>query len=131
MAEYEKSQSVSGRAADIYDYLADPAHLTEYVATMVQAQVVSRGHLHVAADVSRGHEEGEAMFRSDSAARRIEWGGREGHAYSGWLAVAEGGSATESVVTIHLSTSDDENAAEIERAISETLGNIASMMSPA
>ena len=131
MADYEQSRTVSGRASEIYDYLADPSHLTDYVATMVKAQVVSSDHLHVAADVSRGHEEGEAMFRADPAARRIEWGGMEGHAYGGWLRVGDGGSSTESVVTIHLSTTDDENKAEIEKAISDTLGNIAGMMSAA
>ena len=131
MAEYERSQTVSGRAAAIYDHLADPAHLTDYVATMVKSQVVSSEHLHVAADVSRGHEEGEAMFRADPAGRRLEWGGLEGHPYHGWLSVTDGGSADESVVTIHLSTSDGENRAEIEQAITDTLGNISTMMSPA
>jgi len=131
MAEYEKSQTVHGRASEIYDYLADPGHLTDYVATMVKAQVVSSEHLHVAADVSRGHEEGEAMFRANVAARRLEWGGMEGHAYRGWLDVEDGATAAESVVTIHLSTSDEEDRAEIEQAIVDTLHNISTTMSPA
>ena len=131
MAEYEKSQTVRGRATDIYEYLADPTHLTDYVATMVKAQVVSSEHLHVAADISRGHEEGEAMFRANAAARRLEWGGMEGHPYHGWLDVGEGASAGESVVTIHLSTGDVEDRAEIEQAITDTLHNISTMMSPA
>lgn len=131
MADYEKSQTVNGQASEIYDYLADPSHLTEYVATMVKAQVVSGDHLHVAADISRGHEEGEAMFRADASSHRIEWGAMESHGYSGWLAVGDGASAGTSSVTIHLSTRDDENKAEIEQAIDQTLGNISKLMSPA
>ena len=131
MADYEQSRIVDGRASDIYDYLADPGHLTGYVATMVKAQVVAADHLHVAADISRGHEEGEAMFRADASARRLEWGGLPDHGYHGWLAVADGDSADTSTVTIHLATRDDADHDEIERAIAQTLDNIGTILTSA
>jgi ABC-type Zn2+ transport system substrate-binding protein/surface adhesin len=69
------------------------------------------------------HEEGDARFRADSAARRIEWGGSGTSDYHGWLQVAdaEPGSST---VTIHLSTTSPDDADQVEQALAETLANI-------
>jgi len=122
MAEYERSATVNATPAATYDYLADPRHMPDYVATMTQAQRSDGGHLHVAAEVEGRHEEGDAMFRSDPVSRRLEWG-REGHAYRGWLTVG-GDDGPISTVTIHLETHDESDGAAIERALDETIANI-------
>jgi hypothetical protein len=123
MAEYERSETVPASRATLYAYLADPANLPAYISTMVRAGAVSDGHLHVAAEVEGRHEEGDARFRADSAARRIEWGGSGTSDYHGWLQVAdaEPGSST---VTIHLSTTSPDDADQVEQALAETLANI-------
>lgn len=74
MPEYERSVSLSVGADDAYRYLADPQNLTKYVATMVTAPREDGDRLRVAADVRGRHEDGEASFRSDTAAHRLEWG---------------------------------------------------------
>jgi len=89
MAEYERSETVPASGAAVYAYVADPANLPVYISTMVRAGAVSGGHLHVAAEVEGRHEEGDARFRADSAARRIEWGGSGTSDYHGWLQVAD------------------------------------------
>ncbi len=123
MAEYERSETVQASGANVYAYVADPANLPAYISTMVRADAVSGGQLHVAAEVEGRHEEGDARFRADSAARRIEWGGSGTSDYHGWLQVAdaEPGSST---VTIHLSTTSPDDADQVEQALAETLANI-------
>ena len=130
MAEFERSATIPASADATYEYLADPKHMPDYVATMTQAREALGGHLHVAADVQGRHEEGEAMFLADPAARRLEWG-REGHEYHGWLAVAGITGAETSRVTIHLETHDEADADEIERSLDETMRNIERAMSAA
>jgi uncharacterized protein YndB with AHSA1/START domain len=130
MADFERSATIHAPADATYEYLADPRHMPEYVATMTLAQPSRGGHLHVAADVKGRHEEGEAMFEADEAARRLEWG-REGHEYHGWLAVTGLTGAATSTVTIHLETHEQTDAAEVERALDETMANIERAVSPA
>ena len=123
MAEYERSETVPASGANVYAYVADPANLPAYISTMVRADAVSGGQLHVAAEVEGRHEEGDARFQADSAARRIEWGGSGTSDYHGWLQVADAqpGSST---VTIHLSTTSPDDADQVEQALAETLANI-------
>jgi len=130
MADFERSATIHAPADATYEYLADPRHMPEYVAMMTQARGATGGHLHVAADVEGRHEEGEAMFLSDPAARRLEWG-REGHEYHGWLNVAGMSGAETSQVTIHLETHDQTDADEVERALDETMRNIEHAMAAA
>lgn len=129
MADFERSATIHASADATYQYLADPRHMPEYVATMTRAEASRGGHLHVAADVQGRQEEGEAMFEVDEAARRLEWG-REGHEYHGWLAVTGLTGAPTSTVTIHLETHEQTDAAEVERALDETMANIERAMSP-
>jgi len=123
MVEYERSKTIPASGAIVYAYVADPANLPAYISTMVRADAMSGGELHVAAEVEGRHEEGDARFQADSAARRIEWGGSGTSAYHGWLQVAdaEPGSST---VTIHLSTMSADDADQVEQALAETLANI-------
>jgi Polyketide cyclase / dehydrase and lipid transport len=130
MADFERSATIHAPADATYEYLADPRNIPDYVARMTLAQEARGGHLHVAAEVEGRHEEGEAMFLADPAARRLEWG-REGHEYHGWLAVAGMTGAETSQVTIHIETHDDADAGEVERALDETMDNIERAMSAA
>jgi uncharacterized protein YndB with AHSA1/START domain len=123
MAEYKRSATVHATPATTYEYLSDPRHLPDYVARMTQARPTAEDHIQVAADVQGRHEEGEAIFRADPSMRRLDWG-REGHDYRGWLTVEEGDDAGSSTVTIHLQTHDEADAAEVERALDETMAKI-------
>ena len=128
MADFERSATIQASADQTYEYLADPRHMPEYVAMMTEAREARGGHLRVAADVQGRHEEGEAMFVADDAARRLEWG-REGHEYHGWLAVTGLTGASTSTVTIHLETHEETDTELVEGAIDETMANIGRVMS--
>ncbi len=122
VAEYSGSASVDASADRTFDYLSRPENLPEYVATMVLAKPVEEGRLQVAAEVQGRHEEGEASYRTDPGARRIEWGSEGEGGYAGWLEVH--GDGDDCSVEIHIRSDRDEDADEIDRVISKTLANI-------
>jgi hypothetical protein len=127
MPEYERTASLAVGADEAFMYLSDAANLTSYVATMVKA-VPEEGHeLLVAADVQGRHEEGEASFEPDPAARTIEWGSKKNPRYRGWLQVSDTGGG--SSVTVRISTDRDDSAEEIDRALDDTMTNIRSRLS--
>jgi uncharacterized protein YndB with AHSA1/START domain len=122
MPDFERTATVAVSPEEAFRFLADPANLPRYVATMTAAQPEDGGRLHVAAEVQGRHEEGEARFRSDPAQRRIEWGAEAGSGYGGWLQVSpsDGGSS----VTIHLHVVHDQDRSEIDRVLDETAATI-------
>jgi hypothetical protein len=128
MPEYERSFSLQVSPDEAYGYLADPANMPRYVATMITARPGGEGRLRVAAEVSGRHEEGEASLLRDDGARRMEWGSGTNPRYHGWLEV--GGSASSASVTIHISTDRTEEADEAERVLDQTVANIRAQLEP-
>lgn len=92
---------------------------------MTSAEPTGDGEeVHVTAEVpDHGTEEGEAWFRTDTSARRLEWGSEDDEKdYHGWLTVASGdgsGADTGSTVTlgIHMHHDDEHDSigATLER----------------
>jgi uncharacterized protein YndB with AHSA1/START domain len=122
MSEFERTTTVSVGPDDAFSYLSDPIHLPEYVARMSLAQREQGDRLHVAAEVQGRHEEGAARFRVDLEQRRVEWGADSQHGYRGWLQVSAADSGTS--VRIHLHVEHEQDKAEIDRALDETISNI-------
>ena len=124
MADFERSTTV-GAAPDVaFDFLSDPLHLPDYVATMTHVgSDADEGELHVEADVQGRHESGEARFAVDRRTRRVEWG-RPGADYGGSITVSAGDTDGTSQVAITLHTHDDANRAEIETVLDQTVRNI-------
>ena len=122
MADHERSITVAAAPDAAFRLLADPGNLPRYVATMVEARPEGHDELHVAAEVQGRHEEGEARFQVDEAARRLSWGGRDESGYGGWLQVA--GSNGGAAVTVHIHSERSDEEGEITRALDETMANI-------
>jgi uncharacterized protein YndB with AHSA1/START domain len=129
MADFERTATVSAGPEEAFQFLADPANLPRYVATMRLATPDSGDRLHVAAEVQGRHEEGDTCFRADASRNCIEWGAGEGAGYGGWLQVSpsSGGSS----VTIHLHVQHDHDEAEINRVLDETVANIERLLTSA
>jgi hypothetical protein len=122
MPEYERSVSLDVSEDEAYRYLSNTKNLPSYIATMVTAQPEDGDRLRVAAEVGGRREEGEASFRTDAEAHKMEWGSEANPRYHGWLEVS--GSASSSSVKIHISTDREEEADEAERALDQTVANI-------
>lgn len=123
MADYEQTRSIRADPDAAFAFLSDAKNMPSYVSTMVGARPVSAERMEVAADVEGRHEQGAALVHANAEQRRLEWSGESGRGYHGWMHVApvDAGGST---VTIHLVTAGDEDAHEIEQALSETLANI-------
>jgi hypothetical protein len=122
MPDYERSTTITTGPDDAFRFLADPRNLPRYVASMVLAQPEQGETVRVAADVQGRREEGEARFRADPVSHRLEWGGEESSGYHGTLQVGEAGSGATVTIRLHLDHQQDE--AEINRVLDETVANI-------
>jgi uncharacterized protein YndB with AHSA1/START domain len=103
MATYEQSQAMDAPPEAVFAFLQDPANLPKYLPPIHNAEVDRPEHIELdgqGPDGEQFHNEGH--FKVDVDARRMEWGADVGHAYSGWLQVAEDGGPDRSEVTVHL-----------------------------
>src|SRR3954471_5943064 len=94
MADYTRTITLTTDADTAFRWLSDVRNLPKYFSSMTSAEPTGDGEeVHVTAEVpDHGTEEGEAWFRTDTSARRIEWGSEDDEKdYHGWLAVAAGG----------------------------------------
>jgi hypothetical protein len=122
MPDYERVVEVAASADTAFVYLANPANLPQYIATMTAAEPRGGETVHVAADVQGRHEEGDAQLHRDPTQRRLEWRGQGEHNYTGWLQVSP--AAAGSAVTVHIHSDHGDNEAEINRAFDETMNRI-------
>lgn len=121
MGDFEKSGTVHAPAQQLFDYLSDVRNLPRYFARMISAEPAPGDAVHVEAIVPGGqHQEGEAWFKVDDAARRLRWGSEGENDYHGELQVE--GDDTTSTVTISLHTGFE--SGDTDSDLEESLGNI-------
>jgi uncharacterized membrane protein len=124
MGDFTLSTSVDTDAQTLFDYLSDVGNLPDYFSRMTSAEAGDGEEVHTTAQLPDGKEvEGDAWFRIDDTAQRIEWGSEGPNDYHGYLEVTS--TATVSSVEAHLHTTRVEDGdAEVEDALRETLANI-------
>jgi hypothetical protein len=124
MADYERAQTVEAPAGRLLDFLADVGNLPRYFEQMTSAEPAAGEAVRVTAEVEGREREGEAWFRVDREARRVEWGSEGPNDYHGWLDVTDEGRGR-STVAVHVSTERVEDRPdEINQGLDRTLGNI-------
>lgn len=120
MGDYEKSQDVAAPAQQLFDYLSDVRNLPKYMNSMTSAEPADGEAVHTTAEVDGQTVEGEAWFRVDQDARRLEWGSEGNSGYRGALDVT---GDTISTVTVSLHTEEVESE-RITQGLLETLSEI-------
>ena len=124
MADYERSQTVKAPAEALFEFVADIGNLPRYFERMTAAEPAGEEAVRVTAEVNGREREGEAWFRVNGEARRVEWGSEGPNDYRGWLDVTDEGDGR-STVAVHVSTERVEDRPdEINQAIDRTLGNV-------
>jgi uncharacterized membrane protein len=138
MGDYEGTTTVDIPQDELFEYLSRIENLPKYMSRMTEAHSVTGDEVSVEAklepeDVGATESsssttertvQGEAWFRIDADARRLEWGAEGPHDYHGELAVSateDGATASRVVVRLH-TTHDD--VPGIEHGLNETLENI-------
>ena len=134
MADFTGTTTVSVPASALFDYLSDVANLPRYFARMTSAQPGQGQEVKTTAKMPDGTEvQGDAWFRVDPDAQRIEWGSEGPSEYSGYLDVRPAGngnadgSADGSEVEVHLHTTRVQPGdRQVQDGVEETLANIKS-----
>ncbi len=124
MADYERAQTVAAPAGALFEFVADVGNLPRYFERMTAAEPAGGEAVRVTAQIDGREREGEAWFRVDQEARRVEWGSEGPNDYHGWLDVTDAGGGR-STVTVHVSTVRVEDRPdELNQGLDRTLGNV-------
>lgn len=130
MADHARSHDVETDAQRVYELLSDVRNLPRYFPQITEAHPVGDGDaVDTTAvidppDQPKQEVRGEAWFRTDDAARRIEWGAEGESDYHGSLTVQEKGSGATVLLALH-SPHDHPGIAE---SIDDTLATIDSLL---
>lgn len=126
MGDFTGSINVNQGADAVFDYLSDVGNLPQYFSRMTSAEPADGEAIETTAKLPDGREvNGEAWFKVDHDARRIEWGSEGPSDYSGYLDVSGSGDSARVEVHLHTTRVEDGNA-EVKDGIQATLNNIKS-----
>ena len=130
MADYERTHDVETDAARVYELLSDVTNLPRYFPAITAAEPVDGGDaVQTTAvidppDQPEQEVHGEAWFRTDDDAQRLEWGSEGENDYHGSLTVTPNGSGATLTLQLHSET-DHEG---VDASIDETLEKIDSLL---
>jgi uncharacterized membrane protein len=128
MPDYERSMTVSAHPDRVFDYVADIAHLPEYLEQMKAVQRTGAERVEVTAVVDLPGEgdtvvHDQAWFRADPHTRRVEWGSLREDDYHGSLDVRDPGDHVELAIFVH-TMGDEAESSRIEERLDRALGHI-------
>jgi uncharacterized membrane protein len=124
MGQFSGSITVNANSEALFRYLADVRNLTAYFSGLTSAEPATGDLVQTTANLPGGRVvSGDAWFRVNEDARRIEWGSTGPSDYSGHLHVTESDDGSHVEMYLHTPQVDDGNA-DVERGIDETLSNI-------
>jgi carbon monoxide dehydrogenase subunit G len=104
--EHVHSEHVAAPPDRLFAALANPDNLARFVPQLTSVQHGEGDRVEVEARYEGRTQRGEAFFRTDEAARRLEWGTQSG--YRGWMQIAEDGEG--SMLTLGLQTTRVDHA---------------------
>lgn len=113
--QHEHTEHVAASPDAVYTAIANVTNLPRFVPQMTAARPVDGEHVAVDARYEGREQHGEAEFRADAAARRIEWGAPSG--YSGWMQVEPDGAGSRLTLflnTVHGTERDHDVAATLD-----------------
>jgi len=85
--EHEHTEHVAASPDRVFRALADPENLPHFVPQLTAVKRAEGDRLTITARYEGHTQEGEAWFRADEAALRIEWGA-PGTEYRGWIQIS-------------------------------------------
>ena len=133
MAEFDGSRAFEITADALWDVVADPARLADWVPTMRLARPAGKEEVHVEGE-SHGHPYSlDSLLRIDVVDRRLDWGAEGDDGYRGSLRVTGRRHGDEpriqtAVPDDRLGPSPASAAAEIRRGMEETFDRLAGLI---
>ncbi|OLR94051.1 SRPBCC family protein [Actinokineospora bangkokensis] len=124
MPTYTRSITLKAGADRVFNYLSDVGNLPEYFDRLDSARPVggqaNPDAVQVSADVNGKEVAGEAWFRVDRTANRVEWGSEDDSDYRGRLDVTA--QQDRSLVRLELTT--PHGGDEVEQGLDATLDHV-------
>lgn len=134
MSEHEVSRVVQAPPAQVFDVVADPARLPEWLPTVESVEQHGDGGiaLHGEAGPHQDDYGSGGFWRPSPEQLRVEWStpstAGAPSSYAGWLQVADSGQDG-SEVTVHLSFTDPGTAPpDVEGGLTQALVSLAGMV---
>jgi carbon monoxide dehydrogenase subunit G len=113
--QHEHTEHVAAPPDAVYAAISDVSNLPRFVPQLTAIRAAYEGRVEVDARYEGHTQHGEASFRADDAARRIEWGAASG--YRGWMQVdadGDGSRLTLFLDTPHVGASDHDVAGTLD-----------------
>jgi hypothetical protein len=113
--QHEHTEHVAAAPDAVFAAIADVGNLPSFVPQMTAARESGDGKVEVDARYEGRNQHGEAAFKRDDGARRIEWSAGSG--YRGWMQVdadGDGSRLTLFLDTPHPSASDQDVSATLD-----------------
>lgn len=125
MGEFQATATVNAAQGALFDYLSEVGNLPDYFARMTSAKAGGGQEVHTTAQMLDGQQvEGNAWFRVDTQAHRIEWGSEGPNDYHGSLEVsATDNNTSEVAARLHTTRVPDGNE-EVQQGLDDTLATI-------
>lgn len=124
MGDFSGTITVNASNQALFDYLSDVGNLPQYFSRLTSAVPGDGEEIKTTAKMPDGPEvQGDAWFRVDKTAQRIEWGSQGQSEYSGYLDVTPSGDGSQVEVHLH-TTRVHEGDREVQDGVTETLDNI-------
>jgi uncharacterized membrane protein len=124
MGDFTGTTSVSIPVDALFGYLSDVGNLPRYFARMTSAEPGDGEQVRTTATMPDGTEvQGDAWFRVDRAARRIEWGSEGPSEYAGHLQLIPDGQGSQVEVHLHTTRVPDGDRQVVD-GVRETLASI-------
>ena len=113
--EHVHSEHVAADPDRVFEVLRDPESLASFVPQLTKVDRQEGDRVEVEARYEGHVQHGDAYFRADEGARRVEWGTEGG--YRGWLGVepdGDGAMLTLGLHTTHVDHADHDVAATLD-----------------
>jgi uncharacterized protein YndB with AHSA1/START domain len=113
--QHEHTEHVAASPDAVFAAISDITNLPRFVPQMTAARSGDGDRVEIDARYEGREQHGEADFRADAAARRIEWSSPSG--YSGWMTVdadGDGSRLTLFLNTVHGAERDHDVAATLD-----------------
>jgi len=124
MGDFQATTTVGADERALFDYLAEVGNLPSYFSRMTSAKPGDGEEVRTTAELPDGSQvEGDAWFRVDEEARRIEWGSEGANDYHGSLEVSAAGEGAEVLVRLHTTRVPDGDP-QVQDGLDDTVATI-------
>lgn len=121
--EHEQTTRIPVAPDQLYRTIADVGSLTKFIPPLTSVRKTDAQHVEVEAQYEGHEQHGQAWFRVDDEAKRVEWGS-EGQPYRGWMQVEPDGEGSKLTLHLHTERLTSEHFGEVKGYVASTIESL-------